>query len=335
MFRRKQDDDDPFAALKEANERGTTTLTSGSAAPPRASVGGEGAHGSAHGSTQGSGRSGDDGSAAFGAPAVRRARAPERHRNAPLVLLTIVVSLGAAGALVSLSGSPADQGSDGAYFSGPQRDEEDGGSRSGGGEGGGGGTASKRVDLVQAIGFGGALAEIEGRLRRGERVWLLRVARDRVNALTRLPNGDQRSIDVDDSFGTRVTDSGSAGSHRGIPLSRVSALAPSLATTLAARQARISPRKLDYLVMTTSIVPGGKADWQLFFRGVPQRDRHFAASLDGMTVRRPGASSTTTSTLRITTNGKTRTISGAQAQRITACIRRAGSDGARIQRCLP
>jgi len=321
MFRRKQDDD-PFAALNEANERGTTTITSGTAAPPRAAAS--------------AGGSGDDGSAAFGSSAPAP-RAPKRRRNAPLVLLTIVASLGGAGALLHFSDSPADEAGEGAYFTGPQRDRDSGPGRT---------TASepererppaepRRVDLVQPAGFGEALARIQQRLRGGERVWLLRVARDRVNALTRLRDGDQRSIDVDADLSTRATDSGSAGSHRGIPLSRISALAPATATRNAARRAHVSPRKLDYLVMTTPIIPGDRPDWQLFFRDVPAPDSHFAASLDGRTVKRPGEQSTTTSTLTITTNGRTRTITGAQAQRIGDCIRRAGSDGARIRRCLP
>ncbi len=188
---------------------------------------------------------------------------------------------------------------------------------------------------MQPRGFGAALSQIERKLRGGERVWLLRVDRTRVTALTRLRDGDQRSISVTGELETTVNDAGSAGPRRGIPVQRISALAPSQATRNAARKAGISPRKLDYLVMTTPIIPGDKADWQLFFRDVPQRDNHFSASLDGRTVQRPGEQSTTTSTLRITTNGKTRTISGAQAQRITDCIRRAGTDSARIQRCLP
>jgi hypothetical protein len=343
MFRRRQDDEDPFAALNEANARGEARIAGGDATTARPSGDSTSSRASAGGATrprpdpivraQAPSRAGGPvASAPAGVPG-----APRQRRNGPLVLLTVVAAVAASGALVVFSASPADDR--GGRVSGEQRG--DGGSSSSSGSGGSGGdkqdggTQAEHADLVEGSGFGGALAEIRDELRRGERVWLLRVARDRVNALTRLPNGDQRSIDVDDSFGVRVTDSGSAGSHRGIPLSRISALAPSLATTLAARQAGISERKLDYLVMTTPILPGGKADWQIFFRDVRERDRHFSASLDGMKVRRPGEGSTTSSTLRITTNGRTRTISGAQAERISACIRRAGSDGARIQRCLP
>lgn len=308
MFRRNTgEDEDPFAALNAANERGSTTIATGGGAPA-------------------------GGASAPSEPAGERP--PKQRSNALLVLLIVVASLGGGGALVHFSESPVE---DGAYFTGPQRVEA-----SEPGTGDGTPTAADtpqaeptRRDLVQPAGFGAALARIEDRLRGGERVWLLRVARDRVNALTRLRNGDQRSIDVDAELATRVTDSGSAGSHRGIALSRISALAPSAAARNAARAARISTRKLDYLVMSTSIIPGETADWQVFFRDVSARDSHFAASLDGRTVRRPGESSTTTSTLRITSNGRTRTITGAQAQRITDCIRRAGTDGARIRRCLP
>ncbi|MDO8184307.1 hypothetical protein Q5424_10975 [Conexibacter sp. JD483] len=335
MFRRKQDDDDPFAALKEANARGETRISTGGPAPADPSGGGSASAGDSGPPRPRPepivlGGSGDG--APSGVPGT-----PKRRRNGPLVLLTLVASVAAAGALVVLSDSPADTASERGWFR--EGGSETGSGTDGGGKQGGekqgGGTPAERVDLVQPTGFGSALSLIERRLRGGERVWLLRVARDRVNALTRLRNGDQRSIDVAADLSTRVTDSGSAGSHKGMPVQQISAFAPSLATRNAAAKAGISTRKLDYLVMTTPFIAGDKADWQIFFRGVSERDSHFSASLDGRTVRRPGEQSTTTSTLRITTNGRTRTISGAQAQRISACIRRAGGDGARIRRCLP
>jgi hypothetical protein len=319
MFRRNQPDDDPFAALNEANKRGSTTISSGTASPSS----GDGA---------GAGPASDS---AFGAAPAGVPGTPKRRSNAPLVLLTLLLAFGAAGALVHFSTSPADTAdADGAYFTGPQRTDE----TSAGDERPREETKPRPQDLVQAAGFADALARIQNRLQRGERVWLLRVARDDVNALTRTRDGDQRSINVSTRFGIRVNDAGSAGSHRGMPLGRISPLAPAAAVRNAARQARVSPRQFDYMVMSTPLIPGDgrRPDWQVFFRDVPDAKRQWVASLDGRTVGLPGwKRTTTTSSLTITTNGKTRTITGAQAQRIVDCVRRAGTDGARIRRCLP
>src|SRR4051794_18933208 len=89
MFRRKQDDEDPFAALKDAAERGSTRVTSGNA-EATASIG----------QSDGESRDKPSSSQVTGVPGSSR---PRRRSNAFLVLLTIVVSLGGAAALVLMS----------------------------------------------------------------------------------------------------------------------------------------------------------------------------------------------------------------------------------------
>ncbi len=94
MFRRNQPDEDPFAALNEANKRGSTTITSGTASPSS----GDGA---------GAGPASDS---AFGAAPAGVPGTPKRRSNAPLVLLTLLLAFGAAGALVHFSDQPGRHG---------------------------------------------------------------------------------------------------------------------------------------------------------------------------------------------------------------------------------
>ncbi len=87
-----------------------------------------------------------------------------------------------------------------------------------------------------------ALARIQNRLQRGERVWLLRVARDRRHRAhaPRATATSARSTSSSPLRTIRVSDAGSAGSHRGMPLWRISALAPAAAVRNAARKAGVS-----------------------------------------------------------------------------------------------
>jgi hypothetical protein len=321
----KQEDEDPFAALKEASERGSTHIAGGES--PRPS-GGEGNLNAATGSK----------------PPRRNGGGARRRSNAGLVLLLLLLSIGGAGAAVwsaerSTTDSDARAG---------ERPSSDGRGESGerpGASGDGEEGDPRRFDLVRPAGFARALRAIEPELRRGEGVRMLRVARDRVNAFTRTRNGDQRIVDVDDELETSVRDAGQAGSHRGMPPSRIPATAPSQAAARAARQGGFPARKLDYLVMTTPLI-SGETEWQVFFRGVPERNSHWVAQLDGRKVWRPGeqpgtttgsgsSSVTSSGSVTIRRDGRTTTLTGADARRLNDCIRRAGNDGAKIQACLP
>ncbi|MDW5597613.1 hypothetical protein VSS74_24900 [Conexibacter stalactiti] len=317
MFGGKQDDDDPFAALKEAAERGSTRVTSGAAAPSH----------------------GDEGNVSSTplaqVPGGDRGR---RRGNAGLVLLLVALSLGGAGAAIYLAERDATENATRAdRGERPAGDErgDDGPGQSGSDDDPA--PDPRHFDLVRPTGFARALRAIEPELRPGEGVRMLRVAHDRVNAFTRTRSGAQRMIDVDDELQTSSRDAGQAGSHRGMSLSRVPATAPSQAVARAARQGGFPASKLDYLVMSTPLI-SGDVEWSLFFRGVAQRNTHWIAQLDGRKVWRPGekpGTTTSSSSVTIRRNGSTTTLTGADAQRINDCIRRAGSDGAKIQACLP
>lgn len=320
MFGGKQDDDDPFAALKEAAERGSTRVTSGSSPQSHDAAGNVSATPLAQ------------------MPGGNRGR---RRGNAGLVLLLIALSLGGAGAAIHLAERDASENSaqaGDARSAGDQRGENGDDSPGQSGSDDDPAPAPQRFDLVRPNGFERALWAIEQKLRPGEGVRMLRVAHDRINAFTRTRNGAQRIVDVDDELGTATRDAGQAGSHRGMSLARVPATAPSQAVARAARQGGFPARKLDYLVMSTPLI-SGDVEWQLFFRGVAQRNTHWVAQLDGRKVWRPGekpgTTTTSSSSVTIRRNGATTTLTGADAQRINDCIRRAGNDGAKIQECLP
>lgn len=328
MFRRKQDEEDPFAALKDAAERGSTRVTSGNAEATASTGHSDGESGGKVTSSQ-----------VTGVPGSSR---PRRRSNAFLVLLTIVVSFGGAAALVLMSEGDM-PGGDGSAASG------DGPVVSGDDSGGDGdsspGTTTKapppkHYDLVQPAGFKGALGAVQRKLKSGERVWLIRVARDRININTRLPNGDQRLINVDDELHADATTAGSAGDRAGIPLGRIDVQAPSRAVRRVAAKGGVAPRRLDYLVLFSSSFPGDAPTWSLFFRSGSQTNTQWIASLDGRSVHRPGEASdsgsgSSSNSVTIRTDDGTTTLTGDQAQRVMACVRKAGSDGAKIQECLP
>lgn len=327
MFRRKQDDEDPFAALKDAAERGSTRVTSGNA-EATASTGHSGDE---------SGATASSSSQVTGVPG----SSPRRRGNAFLVLLTIVVSLGAAAALLLFSKSdmPGESGS-ALVGDGPSSGDDPGGTGSPGTTTKGKPPAPKHYDLVQPAGFKRALGGVQRKLKSGERVWLIRVARDRININTRLPNGDQRLINVDDELKVDATTAGSAGDRTGIALGRIDPQAPSRAVRGVVARGGGPARRLDYLVLVSSSFPGDAPTWSLFFRSGSQTNTQWTARLDGRGAHRPGEASnsgsgSTSNSVTIRTDHGTTTLTGDQAQRVMACVRRAGSDGAKIQACLP
>jgi hypothetical protein len=318
MFRRKQEDEDPFAALKDAAERGSATVTTGNESAS-ASVGGDRDE---RASTQ-----------VTGVPGT----APDRRgSNRFLVVLTIVLSLGGAAALVWASEPDGPAGAAAVpALVGDDAPPQDRPSKTSSGKAEP--PPPRHHDLLRPAAFRQALHRIQQRLMPGERVWLLRLAQNRINANTRLRDGRQRLIDVDDGLSVAATAAGSAGSRRGIALSRIDPDAPARAQRKAAAQGRFSARKLDYLVMNAPVFPGDPPDWSLFFSGVSARNSHWIASLDGRTVSRPGEQPGADGgdSLTIRTDAGTTTLTGEQARQVNACIRGAGTDGRKIRECLP
>jgi hypothetical protein len=206
-------------------------------------------------------------------------------------------------------------------------------------------------DLVRPAGMGHALRVLRRTMHGGEVLDSLRVAPERIDAIVHSPRSErQRVIDVADDLAVRATASGQRDGD-GMRLARVDAAAPWRAARGAARHGGFPVRRLDYLVLSAPIIAGQAPTWSLFFDGVRLRNSHWIASLDGRVVHRPGqqpsssagagagaesgGSTTSTSTLTVTRNGGKTTYRGPQAERITRCVRAAGSDGAAIQRCLP
>lgn len=319
MFGRRRDEEDPFAALRDQRPGATTHV--GAPRPDPA----------AHGHPS---RASGDGSE----------RTPPRSRRGSdgfLVLLTVLLALGGAGALVWQSERDADRRGvgdarvDGGSGAGASGTERDGGDAPGSG-------SSTRADFLQPVWMGDAIERVRGELRRGERIGLMRVARDRVNAYTVERDGRQRVISVDTDLGVDATAAGFAGSRRGLPLAAIDSEAPARAVRGAARKGRFSTRRLDYLVLVAPSISGMAAEWSLFFTGVAPRNRQWTAGLSGAPVRRLGeqprvgtTTSSSSTSLTITRNGRTVKLDGAEAQRISACVRRAGTDADAIQRCLP
>lgn len=342
MFRRKQDDEDPFAALKEAAERGSSRISGGASA-------------------SGGGTSSDGGELrteprplTLGDEQLRVPKEPRSRRGTDrlLVLLFVLLALGGAGALVGQSEQDADEqaiADSGRSGPGEAAAADDGDDDRPGDDAGAGDPAEpRRLDLVRPAGFRQALRRIRAELRPGERVWMLRVTHDRIDSFTALRNGDQRMVDVADDLSVTVREAGHAGSHTALPLTRIDAAAPSRAIRGAVARGGMPASRFDYMVVLGPPAVFREApDWSLFFRDVARRNHHWKAPLSGAPVTRPGESVTTSgsgstttrtsssSSLTITRNGRTTTLTGADAQRITACVRRAGTDGAAIQRCLP
>lgn len=338
MFRRKQDEEDPFAALKEAAERGSTHVAGGSRP---ASAGDERR-------SEPRPLSLDDTASTLHVPERPRSR---RGSDRLLVLLFVLLALGGAGALVWQSERDADDqaiadsdqpgagdpsGSDdaaGETGDDRERDADDAAARDP--------EQPRRVNLVGPAGFRQALRRIRAELRPGERVWMLRVTRDRIGSYTVLRNGDQRMVDVAADVSVTVREAGHAGSRTPLPLTRIDPNAPSRALRGALARGGMPASRFDYMVLAGPAAVFRQApEWSLFFRDVARRNYHWRAPLSGAPVARPGEATTRTSSrssssLTITRNGRTTTLTGADAQRISACVRRAGTDGAAIQRCLP
>jgi hypothetical protein len=335
MFRRKQEDEDPFAALKDATERGSTTVATGGSPSSSASS-------ASAGSSSGLGGDGPSATQVSGVPGSARDR---RGNNGFLVLLTIVLALGGAGALVWLSEGDAPAGADAGYFTstpGGAPPDEPWGDDEGSDDKPSDPPKEAHYDLLRPATFKQALNGIERQLRPAERVYLLRIARDRINASTRLRNGRQRQIDVDDALQVQTREAGFAGSHRGMPLSQLDPQAPALAVRKAAATGGFPASRLDYLVLLSPLFPGDTPRWSLFFRDVAPRNAHWIASLDGRALSRPGeqpastgSGSTRSDSITIRTDRGTTTLTGEDARRVGDCIQRAGSDGSAIQECLP
>ena len=277
MFRRKQDDD-PFAALKEAAERGTTQVASTATRPA-----GDG--------DDGRGRTAPRplalGDASLPLPGAQRSR---RGSDGLLVLLTVVLVLGGGGALVWQSQRAADEQ---LARAGGGNAADDAATGAGRGDGAAQTDAPAEpapaqavpVDLVRPAGFARAIGAIRRELRPGERVWLLRVARDRVNASTALPDGGQRLVNVADDLSVTVYDAGEAGDHTALPLTKIPAGAPSRAVRGAAAKGGLPAAALDYLVMTGLPAVFREApSWSLFFRDTGRRPDRFTAPLAGAPV---------------------------------------------------
>jgi len=323
-WRRDKNEEDPFAALRDGTA-GTTTSTG---ARPQVAD---------HSTITGVPGAADE-------PATERepgSRAPKRRRGSDrlLVLLVVLFGLGGSAALIAGQERAAD---DGQAQAGP--------SHGGSGDSDPGVTTParpedaaapppRRQNLVRPAGMRRALAALRRTMRRGEVLDSLRVAPDRVNATVHSPRSErQRTIDIADDLTVRATAAGQRDGG-GMRLAQVRADAPWRAARNAARAGGFPVRRLDYLVLSAPIISGTKPTWSLFFDGVRLRNSHWIASLDGRSAYRPGeqpgSGSTTSSTLTVRRNGSTTTYSGAEAERISRCIRAAGTDGAAIQRCLP
>jgi hypothetical protein len=279
VFRRKQDDEDPFAALKEATERGATRVASTAS---RRADDGDGARTG----TQPRPLALDQ--ASLPLPAAQRSR---RGSDGLLVLLTVALVLGGGGALVWQSQRAADEqlaraaghgseagvdrpGDDDAVTDRPAEPAP---------------AQAVPYDLVGPAGFERAIRAIRGELRSGERVWLLRVARDRVSAITALPDGRQRLVNVADDLSVDVNVAGEAGDHTALPLTKIPAGAPARAVRGAAAKGGLPAEKLDYLVMNGLPAVFREApSWSLFFRATGRRPDHFTAPLAGAPVSVPG-----------------------------------------------
>jgi hypothetical protein len=361
MFRRKQEDD-PFAALNAAAERGSTRLTSGALgdeSPSAAAAFGEPEKRPR--SEQRRGQSGASsttlrstaatGTGPVGVPRDEARRA--KPHSALFVFLLLVLALGGGALAITVSERDMPATSDAAAVPGTAHGRASGpGARADARDGASGNaaapaagqpvapSAAKPADFTTPAGFRRALAIARGRLRPGEHVNLLRLARDRVDLTTRLRNGRQRMLDVDADGSVLVNDAGFASTRDYLKLGGIDVAAPQRAVRAAAARGRFPASKLDYLVLLTPIVPGQPVTWEAYFRGVAPRDSHWTADVHGRGPYRPGLDPTpgrshVTDSLSITANGHTVELTGAQAERVSACIQRAGADAAKIDACLP
>jgi hypothetical protein len=330
MFRRRQEDEDPFAALKEAAARGSTHVGNAQPRPAGDAPAGE--------------RRTEPRPLHLGedpAPLrVPRASRDRRGSDRLLVLLTLVLVGGGTAALVAASDGPGATGTGTAAGDGKAGDSaqvdpavqpqpavgpQDGGGR------------PRTVALVRPAGMRATLRVLRRALKPGEQVLTLRVAPDRTAASVAGRDGRQRILKVSPALAVEPVAAGTVPpSFPRVRLAQVDPQAPWRAVRGAARTGRFPASKLDYLVLVPSSAAGRGATWSLFFTGVPAGDGSWIADGDGGAVRRTGqAGTTTSSSVTITTNGRRVQLDGAQAERIMRCVRDAGSDAERIQRCLP
>ena len=150
-------------------------------------------------------------------------------------------------------------------------------------------TAAAAVALVEPSGFRRALATLRATLHRGEVVTTMRLDRSRLIAISHDGAGDQRVITIS----PRLAVSTSAAGHNpgpALPLSSLDPSGPWRATRAAAARGRFGTRRLDYLAITASIIRGQPSQWSLFFTGVPVRDRLWQTDLRGDHTHRQGDS---------------------------------------------
>lgn len=328
--RDKQEDEDPFASLRDG--------TAGASARPstRRDV-------SDHSTLSGVPGAEDEPAAgrAPGSKVLRRRRGSDRL----LALLFVLVAAGGSAALIVNAEREAPAGAGASADRAPEAGDDP--SRPGAGDAqqraddDRAARPPRRYDLVRPAGMRRALARLRRTMGPNEVLDTIRVSSDRVSTTVHSPRSErQRVITVTDDLDVTATAAGRRDG-RGMRLAQIDAAAPWRAAQAAARSGGFGVGKLDYVAMAAPIIPGDAPTWSVFFDGVRLRNSHWIASLDGRTAHRPGeqpasgSTTTSSSTLTVRRNGATTTYSGAEAQRISDCIRRAGSDGAAIQRCLP
>jgi hypothetical protein len=150
-------------------------------------------------------------------------------------------------------------------------------------------TAAAAVALVEPSGFRRALATLRRTLHRGEVVTTMRLDRSRLVAISHDAAGDQRVITISPRLAVSIS---AAGHNPGpaLPLSSLDPSGPWRATRAAAARGHFSTRRLDYLAITASIIRGQPSRWSLFFTGVPVRDRLWQTDLRGDHTHRPDES---------------------------------------------
>ncbi|HEY4278134.1 MAG TPA: hypothetical protein VGM91_07950 [Conexibacter sp.] len=404
MFRRRPDDDDPFAALKEAADRGSTEISSTDvsdlstspveafgkpegrprgdkpgATATRASVEAFGkpegrprgdkpgatatsASVEAFGKPEGRPRGDKPGATATAAQTLpRRAsggasttsvigvpgtptRSPGKPHTGVLVLLLLVLSFGGAAAAVAIGERHGDSPTAAAHA--PIARGHHGSGHSGSAKPAPATPAPKtptarHVDLTTPAAFRAALRKARGSLVPGEAATLLRLTPEQLTITTRTRDGRQRVLDIEHDLGLNVVEAGDAGSRTALSLGGVDTAAPQREIDAAAALGRFPASRIDYLVLMPPIIPGDSIEWLAYFSGVSPRNSDWTAGAHGRGVHRlgeqpnAGGTTSTANSLTITHNGKTTSLSGDLAQRITDCVQRAGTDSAKIQACLP
>ena len=133
--------------------------------------------------------------------------------------------------------------------------------------------------LLRRAEFAAALARL--RAEKLGRLTFVRIAPERIDARLLSSGGRLRNVQVrhDGEFRDFGASAGGFGFVATVPFARVDPAVPARLTRAAARRLRLSPARLDYLVVTAA---GGEIRWGAYFKG----GQYLLADADGRIVRR-------------------------------------------------